>query len=102
MAWCGVMWRGVVWRGVAWRGVAWRGVSGTLGGDGVLGAAGRVGLAAVAAGALQGVSAGAVDVQLEASGQRSGQLLVGVPVLLMAPTQTHSLSLSLLLSGIIY
>lgn len=65
----------------------------TLWGDGVLGAAGGVGLAAVAAGALQGVSAGAVDVQLEASGQRSGQLLVGVPVLLTArhtrPTHTY-------------
>lgn len=52
----------------------------TLWGDGVLWAAGCVGLAAVAAGALQGISAGAVDVQLEAAGQSSGQLLTGLPV----------------------
>lgn len=68
---------------------------GTLRRDGVLGAAGRVGLAAVTAGALQRVSAGAVDVQLEASSQHPGQLLVDLPVLLPGSTHTFSLLPSL-------
>lgn len=60
----------------------------TLRRDGVLRAAWRIGLAAVAARALQRVSAGAVDVQLEATGQNPGQLLMGLPVLLQGATRT--------------
>lgn len=56
----------------------------TLRGAGVLRATRRVGLTAVAAGAVQRVPAGAVKVQVETAGQRLGQLHVGLSVLLRA------------------
>lgn len=52
----------------------------------VLGAAGCVGLTAVAAGALQRVPAGPLDVQMKTPGQHPGQLLVGLPFALSAHT----------------
>lgn len=60
----------------------------TLWGNGVLGAAGCCRLSAVATGTLQGVSTGALSVQLKATGQSQGQLLVYLHIIPLHKHQT--------------
>ena len=64
----------------------------TLGGDGILGAARGSGLGAVAAGALEGVPAAPLHVQLEAPRQGECQFLTGRHLLtrLQDRGQTHN------------